>query len=509
MSALLDLYWHIGLGQFVQSPTRPTGISLPTFYRQQGVNVRLHLIDTDPATRATILQRDLSGYECVIGIGRESDATALAENNSTMTWDAENTCFGGLLNLYTDEMEAALGDSSHWSLDLTFYFRVQQGGGSTDERIPGLADCKVEKTIKTLSSGIPESVTASQFADLLMACLEDSESVSFVRTANRVKGHVTNDANGGLTRGNDGERWNGPGMEVPLFAPLSISSAFTGLSANGTVLVNDSVSVTAGGRVGDLLRVRIQVAMLFESKLYSGGVANGLFSYGGTPAANNSNILKLIVSGSGHADRVYFLNNDGGAVHILSNTYLAEIDVNAGDTLTLAYDTIDQLQIRAVAGTYNPQTAGVTFVACLTSPIPGTLTASRLLTANDQGLPATVGAGEIVNAAVTTTNATPTDLATTFGSLVLANNSARAFRLLVKAERTDTHGEVDMWSFDGLLKRDANAASTTLTLIPAAATGLTAWTLVPDADTTAGGLKLTFTGEAGKTIAVTAMLLWL
>ncbi len=118
-------------------------------------------------------------------------------------------------------------------------------------------------------------------------------------------------------------------------------------------------------------------------------------------------------------------------------------------------------------------------------------------------------ASNIVKAAVTTTDNTPTDLLAIYGSLVLANNSARAFSLLVKSERTGTHGSVDMWQFTGIIKRDANAASTALTLIPGPYTGLTACVVALTEDTSAGALKITVTNPDAQTWRSTALLTWL
>ncbi len=118
-------------------------------------------------------------------------------------------------------------------------------------------------------------------------------------------------------------------------------------------------------------------------------------------------------------------------------------------------------------------------------------------------------ATNIVKAAATTTDNTPTDLAAIYGSLVLENNSARAFSLLVKSERLLTHGSVDMWQFTGIIKRDANAASTAVTLIPGPYTGTTACVVAVAEDAAAGALKITVTNPNAQTWRSTALLTWL
>jgi hypothetical protein len=89
-------------------------------------------------------------------------------------------------------------------------------------------------------------------------------------------------------------------------------------------------------------------------------------------------------------------------------------------------------------------------------------------------------------------------------NIVLDNNSVVSFTGFVQA-RQNTTGDSSVWKVEGAIKRVANAASTillgtpTVTLVGQDA-GAAAWVLALTADTTAGGLKLTVTGEAAKTI---------
>jgi hypothetical protein len=82
----------------------------------------------------------------------------------------------------------------------------------------------------------------------------------------------------------------------------------------------------------------------------------------------------------------------------------------------------------------------------------------------------------------------------------LANNSSWAFKILLVARRTDADGENDAWEFNGLIHRDANAASTSLDALQENQIGATAWAVAVDADTTNGSLRIQVTGEAAKTI---------
>ena len=108
-----------------------------------------------------------------------------------------------------------------------------------------------------------------------------------------------------------------------------------------------------------------------------------------------------------------------------------------------------------------------------------------------------------------TTNATATRLASDTGSadttnqVILPNNSAYYFRGSVTSGVTGG-GNSAMWTFEGGIKRGANAASTTLiqsVINPVAAdAGASTWIVALSADTTNGGLAVTVTGQASTTI---------
>ena len=109
-----------------------------------------------------------------------------------------------------------------------------------------------------------------------------------------------------------------------------------------------------------------------------------------------------------------------------------------------------------------------------------------------------------------TTDATSTVLCTTAGAgtttnqLILPNNSAYYVRGSVIANVTGG-GDTSSWTFQGAIKRGANAASTTLvaaitpTLV-AQDSGAATWTVAVTANTTTGGLAVTVTGAAATTI---------
>lgn len=107
-----------------------------------------------------------------------------------------------------------------------------------------------------------------------------------------------------------------------------------------------------------------------------------------------------------------------------------------------------------------------------------------------------------------TTDATATALTTdgaaaaATNQVVLPNNSAYAFTGAVVARQKAGDGTASAaWKIEGLIRREANAASTTLVASTVTAIDNTpGWTLALSADTTNGGLKIEATGAAATNI---------
>lgn len=107
-----------------------------------------------------------------------------------------------------------------------------------------------------------------------------------------------------------------------------------------------------------------------------------------------------------------------------------------------------------------------------------------------------------------TTDATPTVAtsdgggAASFNQLILSNNSAFTFSILVVGRQQAAGGTASAaFEIKGLIRREANAASTTLvnsaTTVISNASG---WAVAVSADTTNGGLAITVTGAAATNI---------
>jgi hypothetical protein len=109
---------------------------------------------------------------------------------------------------------------------------------------------------------------------------------------------------------------------------------------------------------------------------------------------------------------------------------------------------------------------------------------------------------------VATTDATASVLRTngsaagTTNQVVLPNNTAYAFTGIVVARQQASGGTASAaWKIEGLIRREANAASTVLVASTVTAIDNTpGWTLALSADTTNGGLAITATGAAATNI---------
>jgi hypothetical protein len=107
-----------------------------------------------------------------------------------------------------------------------------------------------------------------------------------------------------------------------------------------------------------------------------------------------------------------------------------------------------------------------------------------------------------------TTDATATVLTTDNSApgindqIILPNNSAYAFSGIIVARRQASGGtESAAWKVEGLIRREANAGTTTLVASTVTAiSNAPGWTLALSADTTNGGLAVTATGAAATNI---------
>ena len=87
--------------------------------------------------------------------------------------------------------------------------------------------------------------------------------------------------------------------------------------------------------------------------------------------------------------------------------------------------------------------------------------------------------------------------------LILPNDSTYTFSILVTARRTDADNESAGYKFEGVIDRNTIAATTNFVGVPiktVLAEDSALWDCVISEDTVNGGLRITVTGEANKTI---------
>jgi hypothetical protein len=199
---------------------------------------------------------------------------------------------------------------------------------------------------------------------------------------------------------------------------------------------------------------------------------------------------------AGASNTVSGINNTAfGYGHTVSSIYTGAFGGNS--------NVVDAVNATAIGGYYG-STNGVTFKTIF----PG----DSLGTFGNRGL---IQAGNLT-LAVQTTDATAIPLrsnastASTTNQLVLQNNSAMYVSGSIIANVTAA-GNTAAWSFEAVIKRGANAASTVLVGTPvlnlvARDAGASTWIVALTADTTNGALRVTVTGQAATTIRWVANL---
>jgi hypothetical protein len=211
--------------------------------------------------------------------------------------------------------------------------------------------------------------------------------------------------------------------------------------------------------------------------------ASGIGSFvGGGGTLAPSGTFPNTASGNGASVVGGFQNTASGQGSFVGSGY-----VNTANSLFSAIMGGENGTTRSITGNH-------VFPAC-SGPVASTLGASQaaLLILGVQTTDATATALRSSTAAAGTTN-----------QVILPNNSAYFFTGEVVSGKTGG-GDTKGWTIEGVIKRGANAASTALVGTPTvtslyADAGAATWTIAVTADTTNGGLRVTFTGQASTTI---------
>jgi hypothetical protein len=246
-------------------------------------------------------------------------------------------------------------------------------------------------------------------------------------------------------------------------------------------------------------------------------VASGAWSFVGGGMRNTASGIGAVVVGGGDGTSTY--------ANTASNTG-SFVGGGISNTSTGLYATVVNGGLSSASGQYafvgggyaNGANGGFSTVA------GGAFGSARSIVGNTVSpacfIPIAFASGVSQSAllvlAVQTTDATATILrsdanaASTTNQVILPNNSAYFFTGEVVAGVTGG-GNTKGWTIEGVIKRGANAASTALVGTPTvtstyADAGASTWVIAVTADTTNGGLAVTFTGQASTTIRTVARI---
>jgi hypothetical protein len=219
-------------------------------------------------------------------------------------------------------------------------------------------------------------------------------------------------------------------------------------------------------------------------------VASGDWSAVGGGTRNAVSNSYSVIAG-GQNNTISSINSfvGGGFNHNVSNSYSSIVggyqNTASGDTSVVLGGTFGTT--RGISG-YQTLTGNNN---ALGSGANGTIQ-SAILVLGKQTTDATATALTSNNSGAGSTN-----------QVILPNNSAYFFRGEIISGVTGG-GDTKGWTIEGVIKRGANAAATTLVGVTVLSThgdaGAATWTIAVTADTTNGGIRVTFTGQLATTI---------
>ncbi|HEY9879490.1 MAG TPA: hypothetical protein V6D29_13625 [Leptolyngbyaceae cyanobacterium] len=280
----------------------------------------------------------------------------------------------------------------------------------------------------------------------------------------------------------------------------NISTGYSGVVAGNSNNIAGQYAVIAGGQSNTITN-------------------NGGHSFiGGSQSTNLSASNSAVIGGSGHNCS----GNRSGILAGQNNTVSGQYAVSAGGNTCTASGS-GGFTGGGASLTASGSNAAAFGHSCIAngnqSLVSGYQATARLLvgcrthSSGAFGVPGDAQEGTYQSRALST-SASPVVLtfqgvgASTTSQLVTGNNSSVNFRIQCIAQRTDVIGEYAAINFDGLITRGANAASTVLQAVVKTPIfkSISAWDFNIAADTTNGGLSVTFTGEAGKTIRAVCVI---
>jgi hypothetical protein len=230
--------------------------------------------------------------------------------------------------------------------------------------------------------------------------------------------------------------------------------------------------------------------------------ASGDWSFVGGGGGNTASGIGAVVVGGGSFGSGFSANTSSGTSSFIGGGYgntatgfTASVLGGNSNTANGNFNTV----LGGAAGTTRSITSNFVF--------PSGNPFNSVVGASQAGLLVLAKQTTDANATVLTSD---TAAASAVNQVILPNNSAYFFRGEVVSGVTGG-GDTKGWTIEGVIKRGANAASTALVGTPTvtssyANAGASAWTIAVTADTTNGGLAITFTGQIGTTIRTVAQI---
>ncbi len=268
----------------------------------------------------------------------------------------------------------------------------------------------------------------------------------------------------------------------------SANSVAIGQSSGGTAAqaVSGAGAIALGGAYASGTD-SFAVVIGTNSSAY-GAKASGAFAVGPLALASGTNSIAIGAKQRATGSYSTSIGSDAVSGNTISGNYSIGIGDEHNVTAQFATAIGRGVKIEAPSGKYG-------------------YAGGRFLTAGD----AQTGTVVLIRQ---TTDATPTALAnnnetaSATNQLIVPNNSAYAFSGIIVARRQASGGtESAAWKVEGLVRREGTAASTTLVASTVTAiSNVPGWTLALSANTTNGGLAVTFTGAAATNIRTVATI---
>lgn len=309
----------------------------------------------------------------------------------------------------------------------------------------------------------------------------------------------------GLTNWTDAVNTSAPNATVPAVS-LTATNAATNVDAvisakgTGSLLAQIPDNGTTGGNKRGTNAVDWQRLRTANTQVASGGTS----TIGGGQNNTASNTNSTVSGGSTNTAAGTGSTVSGGVSNSATgvNSYVGGGTGNSASTTGAA----------AISGYNHTATGRMSAIMGGSRGTARSIAGLTVFPAADAPVADAAGVSQsaILILGAITTDATPTTLVSQSGpvagtnQLTLPNNSAYYFKGRIIANVTGG-GNTSAWTFEGAIKRGANAASTAIvgsvnTVLVAQDSGASTWVIALTADTTNGGIAVTVTGAAATTI---------